>query len=99
MKKLTITINGKEIEMKKIKARHWREVMKFEDEREEFSNIEAVDKYCEVIATVFGVTPEEVADNLDLEDVVPLYFEVLNTVAEILASKITKKNTEETENN
>ena len=91
MDKPKITINGKEIEMQ-TKARLWSVVMKFEDERGEFSVADAVEKYCEIIAVAFGVTTEEILDNLDIADVAPTYFKIYNAVAELLTKKRTGRN-------
>lgn len=95
MNKPTITINGKEISMKS-KARLWGVVMKFDKDAAEIPREEEVDRYCEIIAVAFGLTTDEVLDNLELEDVAPKYFEVYNAVAGLLTSKLAKKN--ETEN-
>lgn len=80
--------------MPTIKARVWREVMKFEEERKEFSSTDAVEKYCEFIAKIFGITTDEVLDNLDLADVIPTYFAILNRIIAMLTEKLpsNKKN-------
>ena len=76
----TITINGKEIEMKKLTARIWRETTKINEKRKDISSVDAIDIYCAVIATAFGVTADEILDNLYIEDIMPKYFEVLNFI-------------------
>ena len=43
-----------------------------------------VDRHCEFIALVFGVTVDEVLDNLDLEEVLPLYNEVVKEIVATL---------------
>ena len=88
----TIIINGKEIEMQKPKARMWRVVMQFEDVRKNISTTEVVDEYCAIIATAFGVTSDEILDNLNLEDVFPTYMQVLKAVVKNLSDKLAKKN-------
>lgn len=101
MNKPTLTIDGKVIEMPPIKARVWREVMKFEDDRQELKlrSVDAVEKHCEVIAKVFDVTTDEVLDNLELQDVLPTYFAILNYVAVMLTEKLpnNKKNVDAAE--
>lgn len=94
MEKPTITINDKEIEMVEIKARTWRKIMEFDATRNDILTVDAVDKYCEIIATAFGVTVDDVLDNLNLDDVVPKYFEVFDAVVKLLFSKFNKKNVE-----
>ncbi len=100
MNKPVITINGNKIEMLEPKARAWREVMKFETERKDLKADDAVEKYCEVIAKVFGVTTDEVLDNLELADVIPTYFAVLNRIVAMLTEKLLtdKKNEDAAEN-
>lgn len=94
-----IEING---EMKiialPIKARAWRELMQFEEQHKNFKSAESVEKHCEIIAKLFGVTTDDVLDNLDLDDVLPTYYRVLNYVVAILTSKLSgdKKNEQET---
>ena len=88
----TITINGKEIEMKKLTARIWRETTKENEKRKDLSSAEAIDIYCAVIATAFGVTADEVLDNLYIEDIMPKYFEVLNSINTLITAKLPKKN-------
>lgn len=90
----TFNLNGKIIEMPKLKARMWREIMQFEEERKKISAVDAVEKYCEIIALAYGMTTDEVLDNLTLDEVVPKYFEVLNSVVEMLTARLgeNKKN-------
>lgn len=92
---VTILINGAERELLKLKARLWRQVMKFDEERKEILAVDAVDRYCEIIALAFGVTADEVLDGLYIEEVLPKYFEVLNEVVGMLTAKLGKKNAEE----
>lgn len=94
MEKITITINGEIKEMTPIKARFWKEIMKFDEEKKDFLKSDAIEKYCEIIALAFGVTTDEVLDNLELQDVLPKYFEVYKAVVEMLSAKTGKKNKE-----
>ena len=91
MNKPTITIDGKEIQMKS-KARLWKTIAKFSTENGKLPIIDAGEKYCEVIATAFGVTTEEVLDNLEIDEVLPKYFEVYGAVADLLTAGVDKKN-------
>ena len=88
-----ITINGVTYEMK-TPARVWRLVMEFNDKRKEHSTAEMIDKYCEVIAQVYGVEVDEVLNNLPLDEVYPQYIEIYNAVSKILTSKLGKKTEE-----
>lgn len=94
MEKLTITINGKEIKMPTAKARLWRTIMQFDEEKKDMLKADAIEKYCEIIALAFGVATDEVLDNLELPDVLPTYFAVYGAVVQMLSDKTRKKNTE-----
>lgn len=87
-----ITINGKEIELPPIKARLWKEIMQFHENRKNISTADLMEKYCAIIALAFGVTTDEVLDNLNVEDVGRLYYDVFDVVANLLTAKIGKKN-------
>ena len=89
----TITIDGKEIPMK-TKARLWGLIMKFAKDAKNIPREEEVDRYCEIIAVAFGVTTDEVLDNLEIADVAPTYFNVYEAVIGLLTSKIKKNKTE-----
>ena len=95
MDRPTININGQEIILPEVKARVWREIMQFESVRKDIKSVDAIDKYCAVIAMAFGVTADEVLDNLDIADVLPTYFATLNCVVAMLTEKLSKKKAEE----
>lgn len=89
--KITIKIGEKIIELPKIKAGMWREIMKFEEERKEIRAADIVEKYCEIIAAAFGVSTEEVLENLSIDEVVPKYYEILNAMLGMLTAKLGNK--------
>ncbi len=89
--KITIKIGEKIIELPKIKAGMWREIMKFEEERKEIRAADIVEKYCEIIAAAFGVTIDEVLENLSIDEVVPKYYEILNAMLGMLTAKLGNK--------
>lgn len=93
----TLNLNGKIIEMPKLKARMWREIMQFEEERKKISAVDAIEKYCEIIALAYDVTTDDVLDNLTIEEVVPKYYEIVNSLLAMLTAKLgdNKKNTDE----
>lgn len=99
MDKPTITINGEIKTMPTVKARVWRDLMKFDEECKKYKTIkeiiehsEAVEKYCEIIARAFDVTTDEVLDNLEIDEVLPTYFSVLNYVIVMLTNKLNATN-------
>jgi len=94
MERPKIIINEREIELPPIKARLWKKIMQFHSDRKNISTADLMEKYCEIIALAFGVTTDEVLDNLNIEDVGDTYYYVFETVVATLAEKTPKKNTE-----
>ncbi len=92
MNKPTIIINGKEIEMPRMKAKLWSTVSKLVEDSKGKMKDDTVEKYCEVIAVAFGVEKEEVVENLYLDEVLPKYTEVLETLTDMLYANFNKKN-------
>lgn len=94
MEKPTINISGTVLTMPEPKARIWREIIVFDEERKTIPAVDIVDKCCEVIALAFGhtLTKDDVLDNIEIGDVLPLYFEILRYILEMLTVKIGKKN-------
>ena len=100
MDKPTIMINGKQIDLPPVKARFWREIIRFDEVREEISSKDFVDEHAKIIALAFNVTQDEILDNLGVDDILPLYSNVLRYVIHLLSAKVGKKNTlGETETN
>ena len=96
MARPTITIDGETFELKKTLVQVFRKILKLEMERREIPLNEFVDRHCEIIALAFGVTEEQVYDNLDVADVIPKYSEVSIYLSERLAGRIKKNEAEET---
>jgi len=94
MERPKLIINEREIEIPPIKARLWRTIMQFDAEEKDIFKPDTIEKYCEIIALAFGVTTEEVLDNLELPDVLPKYFDVYRAVVKMLSEKTPKKNKE-----
>ena len=96
MDKPTLTINGNKIEMLEPKAKVWREAIKLREQRNEILAVDFVNTHCEFIAAAFGVSVDEVLDNIDVVDVMPLFYDVLAYIMKRLWAKWTddKKNEE-----
>lgn len=94
MDKPIITINGKIIEMKTPKARAWREIMKFNEDRQSLPASDFCEEHAKMIALAFGVSADEVLDNLDVDDILPTYLNVFTSLVGLLTAKlaIDKKN-------
>lgn len=94
MDKPTITIDGKRLEMQTPKARFWRELIKFEEERKNLTVESFCDEHAKILAAAFGVTADEIFDNLDVDEIMPTYVDVLMYTMGLLTAKmhVTKKN-------
>ena len=86
----TITINGEEKTIK-TKARLWRVMAEFNEKRKNLSSADFVEEHCKVIATACGLTLDEVLDNMEISDVVPVCLKIIDYVGEQLTAKTLKK--------
>ena len=93
MSRPTITINGKTIELPNIKVKAWREIAEANEEIRTNTLLDAgfMERHCKFIALAFGVTTEEVLDNLYIEDVLPIYSAVANTITTMITAKLGDK--------
>lgn len=88
-KKLTIEVNGKKYEIKKVGMPDWREFFKFDGEKKDLLTYEFLDKHCEIIAMFFdGITANDLIDNLEIGDVLKIYNDILDYLMELLTSKL-----------
>lgn len=92
----TITINGKEIPMK-TKARIWRVISEFNEKRKNIPIADFVEEHCKIISAAYGLTLDDVLENMEIRDVVPVCYQVINYVGEQLTAKSEKKNQDESE--
>lgn len=96
MARPTITIDGKTVEMKTTLVEVFRKILKFDSERTTVPAIEFVDRQCEIIALAFGVTEEQIYNNLDVAEIIPKYSEISIYLSDRLIGKIKKNMPEET---
>lgn len=91
MEKPVLTINGKSYEMQEPKARMWRTWTKFHEEKGTLPPEDFIDKHAELLAGVFdGVTADDILDNLDLADIMPLYFKCYTCLTSLLTAKLSE---------
>lgn len=98
MDRPTITINGKIIDMLAPKASLWRKAVKLSQQRDKIPAADFVDQHCEIIAQAFGVPIEEILENVEVADVMPIFYDVLAYIMKRLWAKmiVDKKNAQET---
>ena len=83
-----IVINGKEYKVKKILAKDWRRIFKFDGERKDILIIDFMDKHCEIIASVLeDVSAEELQENFSVDEVMAVYNDVLKYLLTLLSAK------------
>ena len=73
---MEIDINGKKYKHGKSKAKMWRELMQFDDQKADIPLEDFIDAHAEIIAKTFGnqdLTANMLIDNLDLDEILPLY--------------------------
>ena len=88
MMKNTIEINGKEYKIKKILAKDWREIFKFDENRKDILLIDFVDKHCEIIAGILeDVTADELQDTLTVDEIMEIYNAILKYLLTLLSAK------------
>ena len=99
MNKPKINLSGKIIEMPKPTAAIWRKVMEFHPTRNDVMLADLVDDYGAIIALAFGISKDELIDNIDIEDILPAYDDVITYLMNLVVSKFgnNKKNKVETQ--
>lgn len=98
MNKPKINLSGKFIEMPKPTAAIWRKVMEFDSTRNDVMLADLVDDYGAIIALAFGISKDELIDNIDIEDILPAYNDVITYLMNLVVSKFgNKKNKVETQ--
>ena len=94
MEKLFIKIWNEVIYPQKPKAFVWRKIMEFDEKRfndESIDMCEYIDTYALVIAEVFSderVTKDRILENIDLDDILPLYNDCYRYVASLITAKM-----------
>ena len=96
MKKLTITINGKEHEIKKLTGKDWRTLGEFVDSNLVLTDADFIEKHAAFVAKFFeGVTVEDVLE-MPLEEIIPTAMAIRKLIGETIAAKMERieKNSE-----
>lgn len=96
MARPTITINGKEYEMRALTGRDWRILGEFIDTAPDYADVDFLEKHAGFIAKFYdGVTAEDILD-LPIEEIIPASMAIRNYITNQLAAKLEKieKNSE-----
>ena len=73
---MEINIDGKKYKPNKPKARAWRELMLFDEQKADIALEDFIDAHAEIIVKTFGnqdLTAKMLINNLDLDEILPLY--------------------------
>ena len=96
MNKPTVTINGTVHEIRNLKVRDWRFLTEFMDADIKPSQPEFIERHAGFIASFFdGVTAKDILD-LPLEDILPLFHDIVNYIMGRLWVKFEDKKNVET---
>ena len=90
---MEINIDGKKYKPSKPKARVWRELMLFDEEKSGISLVDFIDAHAEIIVKTFGnpeLTADMIVENKDLDEILPLYSAVFKWFCGQLNAKIAK---------
>lgn len=90
---MEISIAGKKYPVAKPKAKEWRELSKFMDERNDISSVDYIDKHAEIVAVLAGdkeLTAAFIIENADLDEIMPAYYALSNSIIGGLNSKLSK---------
>jgi hypothetical protein len=89
MENLKIEINGATYEAKKPKARVWKKIASFDEKKGSLAASEFIDAHAEIIAEVFdGVDKDFILDNVDLDDILAIYYDIFVWMTKLLSSKL-----------
>lgn len=90
---MKIILNGKTYTAPNPKVKLWREITKFKEVNEGKDVNEVLDDILTLISGAFKnpeVTPESIEENMDLEDILPTWLQVVDWVNQKINSKMTQ---------
>ena len=90
---MDIDINGKKYKPGKSKAKMWRELMEFDNQKTDIALEDFIDAHAEIIVKTFGnqdLTANMLIDNMDLDEILPLYSSVFKWFCGQLNAKTAK---------
>lgn len=89
MNEIKIMIDNKEYTTQAPKAGFWRELIKFDEHKKELKTADFIDEHAKIIAKAFkNLTPEQILDNVDLDEIVPLYHKIFLYTTELITRKL-----------
>ena len=89
MDKPKIKVNGKTYEMQEAKAKAWRMVAEFDENKKDIPNVEFIEKHAEIIAQFFPkLTVEEILENMSIPEVIKTFYDCYKFMSATMYSKL-----------
>lgn len=83
-----ITINGERYKAKTPKVKAWHDFVAFDSSVQDIPAEDVLNRMCEIVAEIFDVPPDFLADNLAITDIKPLYRACFNWVVGLVNSRM-----------
>lgn len=99
MKNPTLNLNGKTYEMKNPKAKIWRLMLQFEQNKKDIDISLFIKSHCEILAQLFDLDADEIEDKAALEDITKTYTECFAYVMQLITKKTKELPEDENEKN
>lgn len=90
---MEITLDGKKYTAGKQKAKFWRELAEFDDNKKDVPYNMFLVAHAEMVAEAFAnpeVTADKILDNYDVDEIIPLFREVSSWFYGLIYSKMAK---------
>jgi hypothetical protein len=96
---MNIKLGNKTYQPGKQKAKFWRKLAEFDDNKKDIPYNDFVDSHAEMIAKAFAnpeVTAEKILDNYDIDEIIPLFRDISSWFFGQLYAKLNKIPNEQT---
>ena len=91
MENLQIEIDGATFTAQKPKARIWAKMAEFDEKKSELPATAFIDAHAEIIADIFPELDKDfILDNVDLDDILAIYYKCFLWVTQLITSKLNK---------
>lgn len=87
MKKPVLVLDGKEYVAKQPKAKIWRIMLQFEEDKKDIDISLFITAHCDILSELFGVDSGEIEDKAALEDIVTTYQQCFSYVMSLITKK------------
>ena len=87
MKNPVLVLDGKEYEMKPVKAKIWRIMLQFEQSKKDIDISLFIKSHCEILEELFCVDADKIEDEADLQEITKTYLECFTYVMNLVTKK------------